>query len=105
MKITIEITKEEHLGLKALAIKKNTTPEKLVQKLVSDVTGSLRSGGSDERMYAEQWLNRSLHRWEEMTDAERDEMERLESEAYRERRREEEAWRAKQARKNETATT
>lgn len=95
MKLTIEITKEEQLGLKALAIEKNTTPEKLVQQFVSEVTGSLRSNGSDEREYAEQWLNRTLHRWEEMTNKERNKMERLQSAAYRERRRRDAAWRVK----------
>lgn len=95
MKITIEITKEEKLGLAALALEKNTTPEKLVQQFVSEVTGSLRSNGSDERMYAEQWLNRTLHRWEEMTNKERNKMERLQSAAYSERRRRDAAWRVK----------
>ena len=92
MKITIELTQEEWLGLRALAIQKNTKPEKIPQQFVSELTGSLRSRGSDERDFAENWFNRTFHRWEELPVKDREEIDRLQSDAYHIRQAEHAAW-------------
>jgi hypothetical protein len=99
MKITITLTPEETAGLKALAIVKKCEPKDIIQQFASEVTGSLRSRGSDERLYAEEWLNRTFFRFDKMTDAEQEKYDRLTNEAYHHREDEREQWRREQAAK------
>ena len=82
MQLDIELTLEEAAGLEALAVLKATTPKKILQQFASEVTGSLRTRGSDERMYAEQWFERTFMRFNPLTDAEREKYDRLTNQAY-----------------------
>lgn len=59
--LRIEITEEELEGLKEKAKCYETSPRKLVEQFVSDLTWSERSGGSDERGYADDWYSRSRY--------------------------------------------
>ena len=57
-RIYINITDEEKERLSKIAAEHDATPGELLAAFVADITYSDRSGGSDERMYAEQWLCR-----------------------------------------------
>lgn len=63
-RITIELTDEEYEGLKLFAEYKSdiiykVKPKNILVQFVADLTASDRSGGSDERDFAESWFNRS----------------------------------------------
>ena len=93
MKITITLTPEESADIQALAIEFDSTPAEILQTFASDVTGSLRSGGSDEREYARHWLQRHHGpRFDPLTEPERERMERLQTMAYRARQAQQAAW-------------
>ena len=62
-RIYVSITDEERKRLEDIAAGCDATPGELLAALVADVTGSARSGGSDERMLASQWLERQAFRW------------------------------------------
>lgn len=87
MQLNIELTLEEAASLEALAVLKATTPEKILQQFASEITSSLRSRGSDERMYAEQWFERTFMRFTPLTDGERERYDNLTNQAYQFRQR------------------
>ena len=62
-RICIRITDEEKERLSDIAAERDATPGELLAAFVADITSSARSGGSDERMYADQWLCRQTCRW------------------------------------------
>ena len=96
--IQVCLTEEEWHGITALALKHGAKPQDLVRRFVSDATGSLRSHGSDERMMAEEYLNRGWQpRLSEITEGQRKFMEWSLCQAYQARRREEEVCRGKRA--------
>jgi hypothetical protein len=57
-RLQITIGAEEQIRLAELAAQRGVTAEELIESFVADLTKSLRNNGSDERMHAEQWLNR-----------------------------------------------
>lgn len=85
MKITITPNPEETAAIKALAIRYGVPVERIVSQFISDLAGSLRSGGSDERELARRWISRGFTE-DPMPDVERDQMERLEAESAQHRR-------------------
>jgi signal transduction histidine kinase len=58
--MNLHLTPEERLGLRALALSFGMKPAELLRRFVSDLTGSLRSGGSDEELCASAWVSRAL---------------------------------------------
>ena len=62
-RIQISLTAEEHNGLIRIAEDNETTPQELLAAFAADLTGSDRSGGSDERRLADDWLWRQTMRW------------------------------------------
>jgi hypothetical protein len=58
MKFDLDLSREEHAGLKELCTRYRITRKHLLEAFIADATGSLRSGGSDERMHAEAWMER-----------------------------------------------
>ena len=62
-RITIQITEEEKERLTEIADNFGATPGQIVEAFISDLTSSARSGGSDERLRAEEWLYRQTYRW------------------------------------------
>lgn len=59
-KLTIELTTEELQDLKEKAEEYDTTVEEILEAFVADLTWSNRSGGSDERLFADEWLRRNI---------------------------------------------
>ena len=55
-KLTIELTYDEWSSLQNYATDCGLTSTEIVENFVADLTGSLRSNGKDERVYAKQWL-------------------------------------------------
>lgn len=62
MKLHLEIPAEDYAGLKAEAAREGITVTRLLQWLAADLAGSIRSGGSDERDFAESWFRRRCWR-------------------------------------------
>lgn len=62
MKITLEIPDADYAGLKAEAAREGITVTRLLQWLAADLSGSIRSGGSDERDFADNWFRRRCWR-------------------------------------------
>jgi hypothetical protein len=59
MMITVSLTVEEFEALERLArFRAGLDSETLLRCLVGDLVDSTYTGGSDERMYAHQWLDR-----------------------------------------------
>jgi len=59
MLITVSLSVEEYTELEKLArFRANMDSETLLRCVVGDLLGSSWTGGSDERMYAHQWLDR-----------------------------------------------
>lgn len=61
MRININITKEEYEYLYITADSHGTTVNGLLSQFIADLTASDRSGGSDERCLASEWLSRSIY--------------------------------------------
>lgn len=61
MKITIEIEADEYARLRAKAALAGVCIRDILSQFVADATGSDRSGGSDERDLARNWLERSYN--------------------------------------------
>ncbi len=64
MKLHLEIPNADYAGLKAAASKEGITVHQLLQWLAADLAGSVRSGGSDERDFADNWFRRRCWRGE-----------------------------------------
>lgn len=60
-RITVELTDEELFKLRQLSEIRETTVNKLLSQFIADLTYSDRSGGSDERAIADEWLSRSIY--------------------------------------------
>ena len=59
MMITVSLTVEEFKALEQLAqFRTGMDSETLLRRVVGDLVHSTWTGGSDERMYAHQWLDR-----------------------------------------------
>jgi len=59
MLITVSLSVEEYTQLEQLAqFRANLDSETLLRCVVGDLVHSTYTGGSDERMYAHQWLDR-----------------------------------------------
>lgn len=58
--IKLTLTDSEWLGLRARCAEWGMSREELLIRFIRDFTGAPRNGGSDERMFAEQWATRSL---------------------------------------------
>jgi hypothetical protein len=59
MLITVALSVEEHAQLEKLARHRaNMDAETLLRCITGDLVHSTWTGGSDERMYAHQWLDR-----------------------------------------------
>lgn len=58
--MNLHLSNEERLGLKAIALTYGLKPAEIVRRFVSDLTGSLHHGGSDEDLCASAWLNRRM---------------------------------------------
>lgn len=59
-RLTIDINDEEYQALKLIAENEESTIAKLLGAFVQDLTFSNRSGGSDERLYARDYLRRAM---------------------------------------------
>lgn len=59
--ITLILTPAQAAGLRAQCAAYGVSPEVLLQRFISDLTGALGNGGSDEREFAGNWADRSLH--------------------------------------------
>ena len=103
MKLTIELTDEEAAEMNALAIRYGKPPTRLVSAFVADLTESLRSNGSDERILAGEYVARAhMDRIEHgrpengdaLTEEEQAEYDRLRMVAYGARERQKAEWRA-----------
>lgn len=62
-KIIVSLTVCEKRSLEEIAGNHNASPSELLAAFVADLVGSERAGGSDERMYASDWLCRQTDRW------------------------------------------
>jgi len=62
-RIYVTLTDEEKEDLARLAAEHGTSPGELLADFVADLTYSNRRGGSDESMYARDWLGRQTYRW------------------------------------------
>lgn len=58
MKITIEVSKAQYLGLRAVAVKCGIPSTEILEQFVADLAGGHGSGGSDERDMAEAYVKR-----------------------------------------------
>lgn len=61
MRIGIDLSGEEYQLLREKAADYGTTVNVLLSQFIADLICSDRSGGSDERMYASEWLSRSRY--------------------------------------------
>jgi hypothetical protein len=89
--MTLTLTPEETAALAALAIRFDATPEQILTGFASDLTGSLRSSGSDERDRAMEYVTRAYYdRQASYCDADRalsehekEQIERLQLDSWR----------------------
>lgn len=58
--LTITLTPAQAAGLRARCAEFGMSPEALISRFISDLTGAVGNGGSDERDYAAAWAERSL---------------------------------------------
>ena len=64
MLITVALSVEEYKELEKLArLRANMNSETLLRCFAGDLVHSIYTGGSDERMYAHQWLDRRFGDW------------------------------------------
>ena len=63
-RIYVTLTDEEKEDLSRIAADHNASPGELLAAFVADLAYSKRRGGSDESMYANDWLYRQTCRWE-----------------------------------------
>ena len=61
-RLNVDIDDEVYEARKALAEEKNVTVAQILGNYANDLTG-IHSNGSDERMYAEQYFNRTWLSW------------------------------------------
>jgi hypothetical protein len=61
--IQVRLTEDEKKDLIRIALQHDATPGELLAAFAADLAGSDRSGGSDERMLADDWLSRQAMRW------------------------------------------
>lgn len=61
MRISIDLTSVEYQKLRNLSDFYDTNVNCLLSQFIADLTCSDRSGGSDERNLASDWLSRSLY--------------------------------------------
>lgn len=64
-RIYVTLTDEEKDDLARIASERDATPGELLAAFAADLTRSGRRGGSDESMYADEWLCRQSYRWSE----------------------------------------
>lgn len=57
-RVEVMLTDHESRRLTEIAIDRGTTPADILASFASDLTYGERTGGSDERMYANDWLDR-----------------------------------------------
>lgn len=62
-RVYVELTDEEHENLTRVAADHGAAPGELLAGFAADLTYSDRRGGSDESMYANDWLSRQTYRW------------------------------------------
>lgn len=62
-RVYVNLTDEEKKDLERVAADHNTTPGELLAAFAADLTYSNRRGGSDESMFANDWLSRQTYRW------------------------------------------
>lgn len=56
--VTIELTKSQYLGVRAVAVKCGVTVREILEQFSADLAGGNGSGGSDERDMAEAYVRR-----------------------------------------------
>jgi hypothetical protein len=61
-RIKVDITYQEYQDLQRIAESAKTSVANLVGAFIQDLTYSDRSGGSDERELAREWLGRNVYR-------------------------------------------
>lgn len=61
MRIGIDLTSDEYAKLREIASLYDTNVNGLLSQFIADLTVSDRSGGSDERYLASDWLSRSSY--------------------------------------------
>ena len=61
--IPVSLTENENKALSIIALQRDAAPGELLAAFVADLVKSGRSGGSDERMLASDWLYRQTYRW------------------------------------------
>ncbi|MEH6957751.1 hypothetical protein [Neobacillus drentensis] len=59
-RLNVDIDQKEYERLKKVAEYQEVSVAKLLGCFISDLTRSDNSGGSDEREYANDWLNRAM---------------------------------------------
>lgn len=59
MRISVNLTADEYSELRKIASDCDTSVNRLLSQFIADLTASYRSGGSDERRLASDWLDRS----------------------------------------------
>ena len=64
-RLLVTLTDEEIVTLGIYAENYDSTPGEILAAFVADLTDSRRRGGSDESMYARDWLYRQTSRWVE----------------------------------------
>ena len=62
-RIVVVLTEDETATLRTYAENHDSTPGEILAAFVADLTDSKRRGGSDESMYARDWLYRQSCRW------------------------------------------
>lgn len=60
-RLLVCITDEDFERLKEIAENYDTTPNRIIEQFIYDITCSDYSGGSDERDLADDWLSRSRY--------------------------------------------
>ena len=63
--IKLSLTDEETRSLLLEAARRNTTVEELLEDFVANLTGSIRSRGSDERDLAERYVDRCIYSFDD----------------------------------------
>lgn len=59
MRISVNLTADEYSELRKIVSDCDTSVNRLLSQFIADLTYSDRSGGSDERRLASDWLDRS----------------------------------------------
>ena len=61
--VIVKLTDDEMERMSDVAKLHGAKPGELLAAFVADLVCSGRTGGSDERMYANEWLDRQTFRW------------------------------------------